>query len=185
MIECVPKDPYNDYLEDLLNVEGKLVLSRKKMTAILKAMNPNTFPISIPCFPLIGVGDFYYPRNETPKNSISSSIYIDDSIICPHPRFPTLTQNIVARRGKPLEMFAPIYKDQYTQSIDELKPDFIHMDASAFGMGMCCLQTTINSKCISEARYLYDQYITLGPIMLALSACTPYFKGKLSEYDSR
>ena len=186
MIECVPRDPYNDYLEELLTVEAKLILSRRKMIAILRAIDPNVFPSSIPCFPLMGVGDFFYPKESEDRiNSVCSSLYLDDRIICPHPRFPTLTRNIISRRGKPLEMFAPMYLDEYTQTLDEPKPGFIHMDASGFGMGMCCLQTTMNAKNIREARYLHDQFIPLGPIMLALSACTPYFKGKLSDFDSR
>ena len=186
MIECVPKDPYNDYLEELLTVEAKLILSRRKMAAIMKAIDPNTFPISLPCFPLMGVGKYFYPESEDErKNEISSSAYLDDGIITPHPRFPTLTKNIVSRRGRPLEMYAPLFTDAYTQTMDEPRHGFIHMDASGFGMGMCCVQTTVNAKSIREARYLYDQYIPLGPIMLSLSACTPYFKGKLSEFDSR
>jgi glutamate--cysteine ligase catalytic subunit len=186
MIECVPKDPYTDYLEDLLTVEAKLGLSRKKMVTVLQAVEPNTFPISLPCFPLLGIGDYFYPReSEEINSSISSSLYIDNSIITPHPRFPTLTRNIVARRRRPLEMYAPLFYDEYTQPFDEPRPGFIHMDASGFGMGMCCLQTTMNTTNINEARYLHDQYIPLCPIMLALSACTPFFKGKLSDLDTR
>lgn len=186
MIECVPKDPYSEYLEELLTVRAKLELSRKKMLAILKVIDPNVFPVSLPCFPLMGVGDFYYPKGpDLYENSVSSSIYLDDHIICPHPRFPTLTKNIIARRGRALEMYAPLFVDEFTSDVDEPRPGFIHMDASGFGMGMCCVQTTVNAKCIREARYLHDQYVPLGPIMLALSACTPYFKGKLSGFDCR
>lgn len=185
MIESVPKDPYDEYLEELVKVKAKLELGRKKMKALLKELDPDIFPVSMTCFPLIGVGDFYYPRSTEKHNQVSSSIYLDDEIICPHPRFPTLTRNIVARRGKKLEMYAPLFVDEFTSQADEPRPGFIHMDASGFGMGMCCAQTTVNAKSIHEARYLHDQLVPLGPIMLALSACTPYFKGKLSDFDTR
>lgn len=185
MIESVPKDPYNEYLEELVRVKSKLELGRKKMKALLKSINPNLYPISLTCFPLMGVGDYFYPNETEKANKVSSSIYLDDKIICPHPRFPTLTRNIVARRGKPLEIYAPLFEDEYTMQADEPRPGFIHMDASGFGMGMCCAQVTVNTKSIEEARYLHDQLVPLGPIMLALSACTPYFKGKLSNYDNR
>ena len=185
MIECVPKEPYNEYLEELVKVKAKLELGRKKMKALLKEIDPDLFPVSLPCFPLMGVGDYFYPRDHENSNSVCSSIYLDDQIICPHPRFPTLTRNIVARRGRPLEMYAPLFVDEATSQVDEPRPGFIHMDASGFGMGMCCVQTTINTKSIREARYLHDQLVPLGPIMLALSACTPYFKGKLSNSDTR
>ena len=35
------------------------------------------------------------------------------------------------------------------------------------------------------ARWLYDQLIPLGPIMLALTAATPIFKGYLTDVDVR
>ncbi|OMJ79404.1 hypothetical protein SteCoe_20557 [Stentor coeruleus] len=186
MIECVPKNPYTENLEELLSVRAKLELSRKKMLTIFNDLNSNVFPITLPCFPFMGIGDYFYPKNsENTGNSVSSSIYLDDDIICPHPRFSTLTKNIIARRGRPLEMYAPLFIDEFTSNENEPKPGLIHMDASGFGIGMCCMHITVNAKSIHEARYLHDQYVPLGPIMLALSACTPYFKGKLSDFDSR
>ena len=59
------------------------------------------------------------------------------------------------------------------------------MDTCAFGMGNCCLQVTLNAKSIEEARYLYDQLIPIAGILLAFSACSPFFKGKLCETDTR
>jgi glutamate--cysteine ligase catalytic subunit len=61
----------------------------------------------------------------------------------------------------------------------------IHMDAMAFGMGCCCLQVTFQARDVNESRYLYDNLSTIGPIMLALSAATPIFKGRLSDIDTR
>lgn len=51
------------------------------------------------------------------------------------------------------------------------------MDAMAFGMGCCCLQVTFQCRNIDEARHLYDQLAILSPIMLALTAASPFFKG--------
>jgi glutamate--cysteine ligase catalytic subunit len=65
-------------------------------------------------------------------------------------------------------------------------PDnFIHMDAMAFGMGSCCLQITFQAKNIVEGREMYDQLSPLGPIMLALTAATPIYKGFLAGTDVR
>ena len=47
----------------------------------------------------------------------------------------------------------------------------------AFGMGCCCLQVTFQCRSIQEARHLYDQLAVLGPIMMALTAASPFFKG--------
>jgi hypothetical protein len=40
------------------------------------------------------------------------------------------------------------------------------MDAMAFGMGSCCLQCTLQCCNINEARYFYDQFAVLAPIMV-------------------
>lgn len=64
-------------------------------------------------------------------------------------------------------------------------PGFIHMDAMAFGMGMCCLQVTFQAKNIGESRHLYDHLGVLSPILLALTAATPILKGKLADTDVR
>lgn len=61
----------------------------------------------------------------------------------------------------------------------------IHMDAMAFGMGMCCLQVTFQARDIDESRYIYDQLSVLAPIMLAMTAATPFFKGRVSDVDVR
>ena len=47
-------------------------------------------------------------------NEITQSIYIDDDHIANHPRFRTLTKNIRLRRGRTVENYVPIFKDQDT-----------------------------------------------------------------------
>ncbi|RLN46406.1 hypothetical protein BBJ29_006227 [Phytophthora kernoviae] len=64
-------------------------------------------------------------------------------------------------------------------------PGFIHMDAMAFGMGMCCLQVTFQAKNVGESRHLYDHLGVLSPILLALTAATPILKGRLADTDVR
>lgn len=80
------------------------------------------------------------------------------------------------------------------------KPDHIYMDAMGFGMGCCCLQVTFQAvrssfpypfailhfqHTVNEARWLYDQLTPITPILLALSASTPIFRGYLTDVDSR
>lgn len=65
------------------------------------------------------------------------------------------------------------------------KDDHVYMDAMAFGMGSCCLQITFQAKNINEGRKLYDQLSPLGPILMALTAATPIYKGFLVDTDSR
>lgn len=61
----------------------------------------------------------------------------------------------------------------------------IVMDSSAFGMGSCCLQVTIQGHDMSESRHLYDQLAVMAPLMLALTAATPAIRGLLADTDVR
>ena len=63
--------------------------------------------------------------------------------------------------------------------------DHVYMDAMCFGMGCSCLQITMQAANIFEARYLYDQLAVLSPIMLALTAAAPIFRGYLADIDCR
>ena len=53
------------------------------------------------------------------------------------------------------------------------------------GMGCSCLPMTFQAQSIDEARHLYDQLTPLTPIMLALSAAAPIWRGYLSDVDCR
>ncbi len=61
----------------------------------------------------------------------------------------------------------------------------IHMDAMGFGMGCCCLQITFQACTIAEARHLFDQLAVLCPIVMAMTAATPIYRGLLSDVDCR
>jgi len=61
----------------------------------------------------------------------------------------------------------------------------IHMDAMAFGMGCCCLQVTFQAQDIGESRFIYDQLAVMAPIMMALTASTPFLRGRIADTDCR
>ena len=61
----------------------------------------------------------------------------------------------------------------------------IHMDAMAFGMGCCCLQITFQAKDMDESRFMYDQLAVMAPIMMALTASTPFLRGRIADTDAR
>ena len=122
-------------------------------------------------------------------NPYSQSNYSKDVTITDHPRFHMLTKNIRNRKGEKVKIKIPIYKDENTNlttpTQDEPYPGSIYMDAMAFGMGNCCLQATVGTPSINAALYIYDQFIPLAPLLLALTSSSPIYKGKLSEYDNR
>ena len=92
-------------------------------------------------------------------------------------------------------MHVPIYVDKFTPrpfreplEIDDkslIKDDHIYLDCTGFGMGCCCLQVTFQAESIDEARFLYDQLIPITPIMLALTAAAPIWRGYLANVDAR
>ena len=122
------------------------------------------------------------------ENTISKSLFFSDKCINHHPRFGCLARNIRERRGEKVEIKIPIYKDVNTninKTNEEPFPGEIYMDAMGFGMGNCAMQITLGSCCLTKAINNYDQLIPFAPLFLALSSCSPIFKGKLSNYDNR
>ena len=168
-------------------------------------MASNEYPITLTTFPRLGTENSLSPLYPVSGERLRSQ-FLPDEIANPHIRFPTLAANIRSRRGRKVEINVPIFKDENTArpfkdptvnyclhkwpEDDDVrngaaKDDHIYMDAMAFGMGSCCLQITFQAKNITEGRRLYDQLSPLGPIMLALTAATPIYKGFLADTDVR
>lgn len=59
------------------------------------------------------------------------------------------------------------------------------MDSMHFGMGCSCLQVTFESQSMNHARYLHDMLLPFTPLLAALSASSPIFKGKMADIDLR
>ena len=93
------------------------------------------------------------------------------------------------RRNSKVDMKVPIFRDIHTNvetaTNDSPFPGFIYLDSPTFGLGMSCLQCTFSTKNLSNARYIYDQLHAMSPIFMALTAGTPFHKGKLASWDCR
>ncbi|KAI0205835.1 glutamate-cysteine ligase [Astrocystis sublimbata] len=203
MLEATPGKPWGIGLKELLTVESDMKIRRK---IAKEHMNKDEYPITLTTFPRLGVPgaftDPYYP----PSGCKLRSQFVPDEIANPHIRFPTLAANIRWRRGRKVQVNVPVFHDVKTPNPwkdptvnyelhnwpedDDVRngaapDDFIHMDAMAFGMGSCCLQITFQAKNIKEGRKMYDQLSPLGPILLALTAATPIYKGFLADTDVR
>ncbi|CAH4033639.1 unnamed protein product [Pieris brassicae] len=193
MIEGTPGKPYGGLLAHFNIVEANMKFRRAEASTLLK---DGEVIMSITNFPRLGCPGFTSPPyTPTPNSGVSLSRFFPDEAIFPgHPRFKTLTSNIRERRGEKMEINLPIYRDVNTKipvdNYHELdkgfaKPDCVYMDAMGMGMGCCCLQLTFQACCITEARTLYDQLAPLCPIMLALSAASPVYRGFLTDVDCR
>lgn len=187
MIEGTPSAPYGGYTTSLLQVERNMRLRRAHLLA---ALLDNEIAPTMVNFPLLGVGDCVRPA-AAPGGPASESECVPDAVINPHPRFPTLTQNIRNRRGSKVDIRVPLFKDTATPEFLKADTDdcaeepMIHMDCMAFGMGCCCLQVTFQASGLDESRILYDQLAVMAPIMLAITAASPIWKGRLAGTDVR
>ncbi|KAJ8603468.1 hypothetical protein CTAYLR_005098 [Chrysophaeum taylorii] len=183
MIEGTPSRPYSGYAADLCRVERNMRLRRKRLLSFLE--DDEICP-TIVNFAGFGVGDFCWPPSSSTSsdNKVTHSPSVPDRAINPHPRFAALTANIRARRGgENVDARPPRFFDAKTPTN---APESIEgLDAMAYGMGCCCLQVTFQARDAREARYAYDQLAALAPVMLALTAGAPVWRGVLADTDAR
>ncbi|KAH7718887.1 Glutamate--cysteine ligase catalytic subunit [Aphelenchoides avenae] len=196
MIEGTPGVPYGGLMSCFNVVESNMLLRRAEVTQLLK-LNESLISLS---YPALGTPDFTdpptKPNPDDPEGAGRSVFYPDEAIYQGHPRFKNLVRNIRGRRGAKVATNVPIFKDKNTPSpfVEEFTdaeakaaalPDHIYMDHMGFGMGLCCLQVTFQAVNVDEARWLYDQLTPITPILVALSAATPIFRGYIADVDSR
>ncbi|CAG8601079.1 27302_t:CDS:10 [Gigaspora margarita] len=179
MIEGIPGIPYGSTLKSLLRVEQNMKLRR---ATAFKYLSQNESIITLTNFPRFGCpGQFLEPHHEPFGPKLKSS-FVPDEVINPQIRYHS-------RRGSNVAINIPIFQDTKSQNLfpdcERALPGHIFMDSNAFGAGCCCLQVTIQACNIREARKLYDQLAVLGPIMLALTAASPIWRGYLSDMDCR
>ncbi|KRZ54088.1 Glutamate--cysteine ligase [Trichinella nativa] len=199
MIEGTPGEPYSN-IESFKSVQENMC---KRRLEVEKYLLDDEALLTFGSFPRLGCPNFTYPSTEaTPQSGYSRSLFFpDEAIFTGHPRFLNLTRNIRARRGSKVVINVPIFRDINTpkpfkedfsafgpagiEANKNALPDHIYMDAMGFGMGCCCLQVTFQAVNLDEARWLYDQLTPITPIILALSASSPIFRGFLADVDSR
>ncbi|EUT86564.1 hypothetical protein PFAG_02433 [Plasmodium falciparum Santa Lucia] len=74
---------------------------------------------------------------------------------------------------------------EYSEKCKNPIKNYVYLDAMFFGMSMCCQQLTMSFPTVDDAKYVYDQLAVIAPLFLALTACTPYLGGFLTETDTR
>lgn len=166
---------------------------RERRELVQSVLGPDEVGLTIPNFPLLGTPNSTFPDTQA-GGPVANSLYTSDDVIHPHHRFSTLTRNIRIRRGSNVAINVPIFKDEKTVGPTyeaeramgrDAKDGHIYMDSMAFGMGMHCLQCTFQTCNLREARSINDSFTVLAPIMLALTAGTPFLRGLVSDCDVR
>ncbi|KAH9942460.1 glutamate-cysteine ligase catalytic subunit [Epithele typhae] len=204
MLESTPGAPYTGEIRDLLSVESDM---RHRRALARKHLKDNEIPFTMTSYPRLGApGVFTEPHYDPEDAESSHSFFLPEEITNPHARFPTLTANIRRRRGAKVAINLPLFIDSRTPRpfVDPTIPwqrtlypedpeakqgaaliDHIYMDAMGFGMGCSCLQLTFQACNINEARRLYDALIPIAPLMLALTAASPLWRGYIANVDCR
>lgn len=208
MLEGVPAHPYGFEIRDLLQIECNMRERRQQVDRLLfdsaadNGRCRRRRVVTMASFPMLGTSSAFAKEHfiASNDNATSCSAFIPDEAIDRHVRFPTLTRNIRLRRGRKVDIRVPLFCDERTKEsllvgnnnkslfeaeADLPASDYIAMDAMCFGMGCCCLQVTFQAPSLTEARRLYDQLAVLSPVMLALSAASPAFRGRISDVDCR
>ncbi|KAF6034881.1 hypothetical protein EB796_006811 [Bugula neritina] len=193
VIEGIPGNPFGALSSHFKAVEDNMNRRRSHIQSLLENYDETVLSITV----LLGCPSFTYPEKPPlPTSSVSRSLFWpDEAINNSHPRFKTLTRNIRERRGKKVDINVPIFvdvntpqpwiEDLPTEGSTDAKPNHIYMDTVGFGSGMSCLQVTIQANNLLEARHLYDQLTPLAPILMALSAASPIYRGYLADIDHR
>ncbi|KAF8598893.1 GCS-domain-containing protein [Ceratobasidium sp. AG-I] len=204
MIETTPQYPYDGSIANLLSVESNMQHRRSLAKSYLK---PHETLLTLTSFPRLGVRETFTDPPTDPNNARNShSMLFSDEIIAPHPRYSLITRNIRQRRGSKPTINVPIYFDTQTPrpfydptipldrciypedreaGAGAAKPDHIYLDAPGFGASCCCLQVTFQAPDVLSARSAYDALIPVAPILMALTAASPAYRGYLSDVDCR
>ncbi|KAF0992170.1 hypothetical protein HZS_7350, partial [Henneguya salminicola] len=202
MIEGTPGKPFCCTISRLKLIETSMWLRKQELDEVLNKIDSNLIFVCYSAFPRVGCSNFTNPEIDLSltDNSISKSTYFPDSaIFLDHPRFANLTRNIRSRLGHKQKIYVPVWFDINTpnpflesipthadlQTRQAIIPNHIYMDCMGFGMGCSCLQITVQAGDVMEARNLYDQLAVIAPILMTLTACSPAWKGILSDWDCR
>ncbi|KAG8714672.1 hypothetical protein FRC09_017370 [Ceratobasidium sp. 395] len=204
MVESTPESPYNSTVASLLTVEKDMQRRRELAKSYVQ---PHEVVMNLTSYPRMGVQDVFTDPPLDPSEAKSShSMFLAEEITTPHPRYRIITVAIRKRPGSKPTVNIPIYVDKKTprpfhdptipwdrtvypedrEAQDgAAKPDHIYLDALGFGAGCCCLQVTFQASDIDDARRMYDALIPMAPVLMALTASSPAYRGYLSDVDCR
>ncbi|XP_065365246.1 glutamate--cysteine ligase-like [Calliphora vicina] len=184
-LESSPLKPFEGPFTHFTTVEPDMRLRRAEAQELLEE---DEYILTIVNSLRLGCKDFTYPPYETrpeDPNSYVKSLYIpDEAVYAGHSRFHILSRNIQLRRGGKMQVKLKVFKDKHTKLPIEgspfKEPDVVMLDTS-FGSN---LQVTVQGADMAETRYLYDQLAPLCPVIQAITAAAPIYRGYLTDIDN-
>ena len=195
MLEATPSKPYLYTIAALSRICEQDIRARR--IEAMSRLHPKEHLFSFAAFPALGSKDCLWNdgnEDHAVSGPVCLSAYLPDASIAMHPRFATLTRNIRERRGgMNVDIPVAIFRDfntpwpfyQHCEQNNAEAEGIIHLDAMGFGMGLCCLQSTLQCPSLQKAMLLYDRLAILAPIMITLTASTPALASYLLDSDAR
>ncbi len=194
MIETIPARPWTSDFTCFKQMEHNLTQRRQLIDHFY---SPDAHVIALTTFPLLGCRDFTYPPRNPPAHAQTDkfeSLFFANDVIYNNDFCHKYTDNKAMRCGQLPAIYVPVFIDENTPQpfVEDLgveekkaKPNEIYMDHDGFGFGCTCLQVTFQLGCMEEAAYVYDQLSALSPLLLAMSASSPIWRGFLAGVDTR
>ncbi|KAL4221496.1 hypothetical protein ACF0H5_019753 [Mactra antiquata] len=197
MVEGIPNIPYGKRgVIDLVSMETNMKLRRKQISELLRE---DEMVLTIPSFPRLGC-DGCTDRISNSTINTQSPCVMDDLISEDNYRFRGVIQGVEERRGDKVNQRIQVYKDKHCslcessgeiadRHVTKQQLNNVDIDHVMYGTGCCCLQVTIQTKNLDEAKYLFyptcDSSVISVFKQLALSASSPLYKGYISDVDTR
>lgn len=191
IIETIPGAVNEGDVEGLIKMQDNIKLRRR---VIQKFLGKDEHVIALTSFPLLGCQNFTYPpHNPVDIEKRYSSLFYSNDIIMKEALFVSATNCKIDRADSMPVINVPVFRDTktpapYVETLPngkESSPDQIFMDHDGFAMGCCCIQVTFQGESLEQACHLYDQLTPIGPLVIAMSASSPIWRGTLSDIDCR
>lgn len=174
------------YTRDILILDNYKAANVIRRGIIESLLGPDEHVLTLSVFPRLGTVEQFTSPPISSASSHSSSVSLDP-LFTNYKRWKCLADNMRCRRGRPLGISVPLFRSIATHDrIGRSCPnDNLLLDSFGFGSGGCSLQVTMQAKNFHDASLLHDQLSVLGPLMLAMTAATPAYKGVLVDTDAR
>lgn len=171
----------NDTLHSMKHCKYTRQTDRDRRQAISRQLSTKEYPYTLSIFPRLGTPDALNGvlKRKMENSNVNDSTSVPDGVVSTESRYQAAEKNIPARREDQQRIKVHKYQDKNTDGMPVL------LEGTIFGPGHCGLQATFQASDEIEARLLHDQFIPLGPIMLALTASTPIYGGYLTDTDAR
>lgn len=194
IIETIPGYPVDG--EDVNSLSKIQENIKKRRQFIADFLEKDEHVISLTSFSLLGCHNFTYPHKNAEPDSEKqryNSLFYSNEIIMQDALFLSATYNKIDRINSMPRINVPIFRDTKTPNpfiekfpnFEDGEEDNIFMDHDGFAMGCCCIQVTFQGSSLEDAQHLYDQLTPISPLVLALSASSPIWRGYLSDIDCR